>query len=721
MAEAAGLALGILGIASLFTSCVENFDIVVRAKEFSKDFDLQCTLLSVQRFRLSAWGETLGLAGSSRLQRRYKRAIERQDVQSLLTSTLNQLQLLLSQADVVNGRYALQDEVNNKVDLDLVASSHGMTIFRESFERFRNRLKRNQKQKSVWMVTRWSVHDQPKFEMLVTNITKLIDGLEAITAHIGLLAQQRTKLEEEIASLSDTESLRLLQDVGSTKAAGAALRAASDTASVRLTLLNSSCGSSYFTAPTAQSHRSTSINAVARPRDILQAPNRLQASLQRASQIARKDTQQQGTDLTSYTDQVQRPSSSEFQQESDHIDGDKSDDIPQHQRWMAALIASQSDRHRQLTLASDEACYGTVLSRIRDEDYQICTPKLAGFMGKAGVGSSLAQRIFIELRNIRRAEIPFISAAPVGDALDKILASIEGPPGTPYTGGIFWITVLIRENEPPSLRFHTRIYHPNIDYVGRLCADYHSWWRESNLLNTKVLDQRGLPWFSRFVTNHFNLGALLVAVCGLLASPNIDDPLVPEIAEKYIVNYDDYYASAALYTAKYAQAGRPTEDDLVFTDQSLEEDSANAHPAAVVTRTLTSSLENNSDKRSINSNATSRKTLAESLISRYNLEGPPDETGDVVRVPYKKPPVRNLEDDLARQIPLRFRSDPKDDFERWLEERVMIDVEDYFESDCEEFPDFDWETDPEIEWLDEISTDWETDPEIEWLDEISID
>lgn len=45
MAEAAGLALGVLGIVGLFTSCVENFEIVVRAKEFSKEFDLQCTLV----------------------------------------------------------------------------------------------------------------------------------------------------------------------------------------------------------------------------------------------------------------------------------------------------------------------------------------------------------------------------------------------------------------------------------------------------------------------------------------------------------------------------------------------------------------------------------------------------------------------------------------------------------------------------------------------------
>lgn len=44
--EVAGLALGVLGIAGLFTSCIENFDIVVRAKDFGEDFDLLCTQVS---------------------------------------------------------------------------------------------------------------------------------------------------------------------------------------------------------------------------------------------------------------------------------------------------------------------------------------------------------------------------------------------------------------------------------------------------------------------------------------------------------------------------------------------------------------------------------------------------------------------------------------------------------------------------------------------------
>lgn len=138
-------------------------------------------------------------------------------------------------------------------------TSKGLTIFRESFERFKSRLRKNQKQTFTWKVTRWSVHDLGKFQALIASIRELMDGLESIgTSFLGLLAQQQAMLLEEIESISDTESLRLLQNVGSTSSASAVLKVISDRATQRSSQITSG-SRSYHTAPTVQSSTKLSV------------------------------------------------------------------------------------------------------------------------------------------------------------------------------------------------------------------------------------------------------------------------------------------------------------------------------------------------------------------------------------------------------------------------------------------------------------------------------
>lgn len=47
MAEIAGLVFGAVGIAGLFSSCFECFDIVVAGKEFSEEYEQLFTLVDL--------------------------------------------------------------------------------------------------------------------------------------------------------------------------------------------------------------------------------------------------------------------------------------------------------------------------------------------------------------------------------------------------------------------------------------------------------------------------------------------------------------------------------------------------------------------------------------------------------------------------------------------------------------------------------------------------
>ncbi|RHY24558.1 hypothetical protein DYB32_008803 [Aphanomyces invadans] len=95
-------------------------------------------------------------------------------------------------------------------------------------------------------------------------------------------------------------------------------------------------------------------------------------------------------------------------------------------------------------------------------------------------------------------------------SLIPLLVEIQGPEGTPYEKGIFLLSILIPERypfEPPKVQFTTPIFHPNIDNAGRICLD--------------TLKGSWMP--------SVNLSTLLTTIRLLMAEPNPDDGLMPEI------------------------------------------------------------------------------------------------------------------------------------------------------------------------------------------------
>ncbi|RYP92409.1 hypothetical protein DL770_001509 [Monosporascus sp. CRB-9-2] len=248
MAEIAGLTLSVLGIAGLFKACIDNFDIVVRAREFSQEFEYLCTELAIHRTRLVLWGETFGIVrakeGCGAVH--YIRSLERPHIKPTVESCLFQLCDLLEKADIVSERYSLKDG-----DPREVSDSKGFAVLRGTFERIRERINKNQKQKSVRRVTKWAVHDRAQFKELVHKIGALLDGLEKILEALGRSEAYQSQFTKEIESISDEDSLSLLEEVGSSASAAPALKAISDTASMRLEIITSS-SKSYKTAKTTQ-------------------------------------------------------------------------------------------------------------------------------------------------------------------------------------------------------------------------------------------------------------------------------------------------------------------------------------------------------------------------------------------------------------------------------------------------------------------------------------
>lgn len=148
--------------------------------------------------------------------------------------------------------------------------------------------------------------------------------------------------------------------------------------------------------------------------------------------------------------------------------------------------------------------------------------------------SKREKRLFYEWSQIKTENISNITAGPINE--DNITiweATIHGPEGTPYEGGVFLISMAFPEKypfSPPKLRFKTPIYHPNISRYGDICLD--------------ILKDAWTPIL--------NITKVLLSVCSLLSDPNPDDPLEKSIALQYIKDRDKYNRMARNHTYTHA-------------------------------------------------------------------------------------------------------------------------------------------------------------------------
>ena len=141
----------------------------------------------------------------------------------------------------------------------------------------------------------------------------------------------------------------------------------------------------------------------------------------------------------------------------------------------------------------------------------------------------LPRRIIKETSRLVSEPVPGITAEPFKDNLRHFDITISGPKDSPYEGGIFKyfcnnfvkftfllviefkhapsiLELFLPEDYPmaaPKVIFNTKIYHPNIDNLGRICLD--------------ILKDKWSP--------ALQIRTVLLSIQALLSSPNPDDPL----------------------------------------------------------------------------------------------------------------------------------------------------------------------------------------------------
>eukprot|EP00456_Euglypha_rotunda_P078384 TRINITY_DN748_c0_g1_i11.p1 TRINITY_DN748_c0_g1~~TRINITY_DN748_c0_g1_i11.p1 ORF type:complete len:149 (+),score=16.67 TRINITY_DN748_c0_g1_i11:146-592(+) len=143
------------------------------------------------------------------------------------------------------------------------------------------------------------------------------------------------------------------------------------------------------------------------------------------------------------------------------------------------------------------------------------------------------KRITKELKDLEKSPPEGVSAGPIDKDLLAWQATIVGPPGTPYAGGIFKLKIAFPADypfKPPKLEFTTKVYHCNVNDKGGICLD--------------ILKDNWSPALT--------ISKVLLSLLALFQTPNPDDPLVPDIAKLYKSNKAQHDKNARDWTRKYA-------------------------------------------------------------------------------------------------------------------------------------------------------------------------
>ncbi|KAG9296417.1 hypothetical protein G9A89_015009 [Geosiphon pyriformis] len=131
------------------------------------------------------------------------------------------------------------------------------------------------------------------------------------------------------------------------------------------------------------------------------------------------------------------------------------------------------------------------------------------------------RRLMRDFKRLQNDPPGGISGAPCPDNILLWNAVIFGPADTPFEDGTFKLALQFDENypnKPPSVKFISKMFHPNVYANGELCLD--------------ILQNRWSPTY--------DVAAILTSIQSLLHDPNPNSPANAEAANLYRENRKEY-------------------------------------------------------------------------------------------------------------------------------------------------------------------------------------
>ncbi|KAJ5038804.1 uncharacterized protein L3040_006483 [Drepanopeziza brunnea f. sp. 'multigermtubi'] len=183
-------------LVALMRSCIESFKSTSTSRDFGEKYELLCTELSIQWLRLRLWGESMGLHFDDEGHLK-ESLVTRSDIDPIVTRCLNTIAFLLNEIEIIRRGYELKPPLELIIPESCQSTENSINPLKllerrsttSQITTLYQRMKENQKQKSLIAITKWMYLDAKRFDEKVKKLKGLIDGLEGVSRTAGVTRQ----------------------------------------------------------------------------------------------------------------------------------------------------------------------------------------------------------------------------------------------------------------------------------------------------------------------------------------------------------------------------------------------------------------------------------------------------------------------------------------------------------------------------------------------------
>jgi hypothetical protein len=207
-----GEVLGAIGLAALFSSCVDCFGYFKASQRMERDSQILLVKLDIEKTRLLVWGNAVGIfdATSSHSGPAQNSIINDEAACQLIGRCLKSIESVLTDAEHLTRDCGVVEQHHPRQrEIDFV-SANSMAVFRTSWRRF---FVRNSsalpRRDGLLARTKWAIYRKELFQGLINHLKDLVDGLYVLVPHVTQVLNNT--VEADVECLTSLEELRLFE------------------------------------------------------------------------------------------------------------------------------------------------------------------------------------------------------------------------------------------------------------------------------------------------------------------------------------------------------------------------------------------------------------------------------------------------------------------------------------------------------------------------------